>query len=75
METSAKSEKPFNPTKFKNAYTKEKYDRVSLVLLGKGKKQELQDHIKAYYGKDMSLNEWINRAIKEKMERDQKAGG
>lgn len=60
---------PFDAVAYKNQYTKDKYDRVSLVLLGKGKKKELIEHIKKYHGK-MSLNEWINLAIGEKLERE-----
>lgn len=58
----------FDAVAYKNAFTKEKYDRVSLVLLGKGRKEELQAHVKKYGYK--SLNDWINIAIREKIERD-----
>lgn len=49
-----------------NKYVKEKYDRV-LVTMPKGKKDIIQAHSEAL---GESVNGFINRAIKETMERD-----
>lgn len=48
-------------------YVKEKYDRFS-VTMPKGQKEELMSHA-ATMG-DGSLNAFINRAIKETIQRD-----
>lgn len=50
----------FNPTNYKNEFTKEKYDRVSLVL-PKGEKERLKAHADKYDGG--SLNAFLKRAI------------
>lgn len=49
-----------------NKYVKEKYDRI-LVTMPKGKKESVQTHAEAM---GESVNGFINRAIKETMERD-----
>ena len=49
-----------------NKYVKEKYDRV-LLTMPKGQKEIIQAHSEA---RGESVNGFINRAIKETMERD-----
>lgn len=55
----------------KDRYLKEKVDRV-LVTLPKGKKIIIATHAKA---RGESLNAFINRAIRETMERDKGKAG
>lgn len=50
----------------KNRYAQKVYDRINL-LVGKGQKDELKAHAEAT---GESLNAFINRAIKETLERD-----
>ncbi|MCD8189500.1 MAG: hypothetical protein LUD78_04655 [Clostridiales bacterium] len=52
---------------YANEYVKEKYDRVSLILKPKGKKEQVQAHAKK---RGESVNSFIARAIDETMERD-----
>lgn len=52
-----------------NKYMKENYDRVNLTM-PKGQKEELMTH--ATIMGDGSLNAFINRAIKETIQRDTK---
>lgn len=47
-------------------YNAENYDRIELRV-NKGKKQTIKDHAAAV---GMSLNEYVNQAVDEKMERD-----
>ena len=54
-------------TEYKNAWQREKVDRVNLTL-PKGRKDEIRDHA-ASHGE--SLNGFINRAIGETIARDQ----
>ena len=49
-------------------YKKSNYDRME-VLLPKGKKAKLQSHAQA---RDGSLNAFVNRAVDEAVERDNK---
>ena len=56
--------------KVKNRYNEKAYDRINLVVL-KGEKDIITEHAKAYG--DKSTNAFINRAIKETMERDRLA--
>lgn len=49
-----------------NKYVKEKYDRI-LVTMPKGKKEPVQTHAETM---GESVNGFINRAIRETMERD-----
>lgn len=53
----------FNETEYKNRFIKEKYDRINLTV-PKGCKEELK---KAAAEADESVNEYINRAISERM--------
>ena len=48
-------------------YMREKYDRVNLTMIPKGKKRKVGEHAKS---RGESLNGFINRAIDETMERD-----
>lgn len=48
-------------------YVKNNYDRIELTVKPKGKKEELKAHAEK---KGETLNSFINRAIKETMERD-----
>ena len=50
-----------------NKYMREKYDRVNLTMIPKGKKEKVSEHAKS---RGESLNGFINRAIDETMERD-----
>ncbi|MBR2906824.1 MAG: Arc family DNA-binding protein [Clostridia bacterium] len=61
-------EKEFNQIAYQNAFNKEKYDRVGLML-PKGEKDKLRSHA-AKNGE--SLNAFIIRAIRETMEREAK---
>ena len=56
-------------TEYKNKFAAEKYDRVGLML-PKGKKEQLKKH--AEQNGDKSLNAFINSAIDEAVERDNK---
>lgn len=57
-------EKVFNQISYQNSYNKEKYDRISLML-PKGDK----DRIKmAAAAAGESVNEYINKAIKQRMD-------
>lgn len=49
-----------------NKYMRENYDRVNLTM-PKGKKEVVTEHAKKTDG---SLNQFINRAIDETMDRD-----
>lgn len=51
-----------------NKYMKEKYDRINLTV-PKGQKETIQAHAEAH---SESVNGFINRAIDETMERDNK---
>lgn len=53
-------------TGYKNNWAKEKLDRISLTV-PKGRKEELQEHAQQ---QGESLNAFINRAIKDAIERD-----
>lgn len=53
-------------------YVKNNYDRIELTVKPKGKKDELKSHA-ASVGE--TLNSFINRAITETMERDNKEVG
>ena len=50
----------------KNRYNKKAYDRIS-VIVKKGKKDIIKAHAEA---QGTSVNDFINRAIDEKIERD-----
>lgn len=67
MPTMSEARKRANK-KWNEANVKERYDRVS-VLVKKGRKIALQAHSKDH---GESLNGFINRAIEETLERDQK---
>ena len=54
----------FNATKYKNAFQKERYDRI-IVNVPKGQKQIIDEHAKKQGYK--SLNSFIVDAIKEKI--------
>lgn len=49
----------FNSTEYKNKFTREKYDRIGLVVK-KGRKEELKARAES---QGLSLNEYINRLI------------
>lgn len=61
------SENKFNKVKYDNNYIKNNYDQVRFTVK-KGKKEELKVHcIKFGY---KSLNDFINKAVNEKIARD-----
>lgn len=49
----------FNSTEYKNKFTREKYDRIGIVVK-KGRKEELKARAES---QGLSLNEYINRLI------------
>ncbi len=54
-------------TKAQNKYIYKTYDRINLTV-EKGRKENIKEHAKIY--DNGSVNGFINRAIKETMERD-----
>lgn len=58
-------------TKAQNKYINKKYDRINLTV-EKGEKEIIKSHAEKYDGG--SVNKFINRAIKETMERDEIKG-
>ena len=59
----------FNQVKYQNDFNKQKYDRVSLMLK-KGEKEKIKVHAEKHDGG--SVNAFIQRAISETIERDNK---
>lgn len=57
----------FNQIKYQNEFNKVKYDRVEVVMK-KGEKAVIKEIAKAA---GQSVSEYINQAIKERMEREQ----
>jgi len=57
----------FDPTKYKNEYQKEKYDRI-IVNVPKGQKQIIDSEAKKIGYK--SLNSFVVDAINEKLNRE-----
>ena len=57
-------------TKASNKYAAKAYDRIALQVK-KGKKVTIQEHAQS---QDESLNGFINRAIDQTMDRDNKKG-
>ena len=55
-----------NKNEYKNAWIAEKLDRINLTM-PKGRKEELKAHAAA---QGESVNDFINRAITEAIERD-----
>ena len=49
-----------------NKYNKNHYDRIEMKVL-KGEKENITEHAKEYDG---TLNKFLNRAVKETIERD-----
>lgn len=62
----------FNATKYKNEFTKEKYDRLN-IQVPKGQKAIIEAHWKAQGYK--SLNAYVNTLIKKDMEKIVGGGG
>lgn len=60
-------ENKFNKVKYDNDYIKNNYDQVRFTVK-KGKKEELKIHCSKFGYK--SLNDFINKAVNEKMARD-----
>lgn len=60
-------ENKFNKVKYDNDYIKNNYDQVRFTVK-KGKKEELKIHCSKFGYK--SLNDFINRAVSEKIARD-----
>lgn len=58
----------FNPTKYKNDFTKEKYDRLN-IQVPKGQKAVIEAHWKAKGYR--SLNSYVNDLIKKDMAGEQ----
>lgn len=61
------SENKFNKVKYDNDYIKNNYDQVRFTVK-KGKKEELKIHCSKFGYK--SLNDFINKAVNEKIARD-----
>ena len=59
-------EKTFDKVKYNNQFIAQKYDRINLTV-EKGEKEKIAEHADRY---GESVNGFINRAIKEAMERD-----
>lgn len=57
-------EKVFNQISYQNSYNKEKYDRISLML-PKGEKDRIKT---AAATAGESVNEYINKAIKQRID-------
>ena len=57
-------EKVFNQISYQNSYNKEKYDRISLML-PKGEKDRIR---MAAAAAGESVNEFINKAIKQRID-------
>lgn len=57
-------EKVFNQISYQNSYNKEKYDRISLML-PKGEKDRIKT---AATAAGESVNEFINKAIKQRID-------
>lgn len=64
---SENKESKFNKVKYDNDFQKNNYDRINL-LVKKGKKEELKAHCRKFGYK--SLNDFINKAVNEKIARD-----
>lgn len=64
---SENKESKFNKVKYDNDFQKNNYDRINL-LVKKGKKEELKIHCSKFGYK--SLNDFINKAVNEKIARD-----
>lgn len=60
----------FNQIRYQNEFNKANYDRVEVVVK-KGEKAVIKEIAKAA---GQSVSEYINQAIKERMEREQQAG-
>lgn len=60
----------FNKTAYKNQFIAEKYDRINLTV-PKGGKDQIKEHAER---RGESLNGFIQRAIEETMERDEREG-
>nr|DAH44476.1 MAG TPA: hypothetical protein [Caudoviricetes sp.] len=57
-------EKVFNQISYQNSYNKEKYDRISLMI-PKGEKDRIKT---AAAAAGESVNEYINKAIKQRID-------
>lgn len=57
-------EKVFNQISYQNSYNKEKYDRISLMI-PKGEKNRIKT---AAAAAGESVNEYINKAIKQRID-------
>lgn len=57
--------KKFNQIKYQNEYNKKNYDRIEIVV-PKGKKEIIREAAKK---NGQSLNEYINQAIEERINR------
>lgn len=62
----------FNSTKYKNQYTREKYDRLS-VICPKGEKELIEEHYKTKGFK--SFSSYVNTLIKADMNTKIQGGG
>lgn len=60
------NEKAFDQFKYQNNFIKEKYDRIGL-LVPKGEKAVIKEKAVAV---GLSVNEYIYKAVKEKMEKE-----
>ena len=60
----------FNQIRYQNEFNKVNYDRVEVVVK-KGEKAVIKEIAKAA---GQSVSEYINQAIKERMERERQAG-
>ncbi len=60
--------KKFDKVAYNNEYNAKAYDRINLMV-EKGKKKKIKEHADAH---GESVNGYINKAIDETMERDEK---
>ncbi len=60
-------ENSFNKSEYNNNFAKDNYDRIAFQAK-KGKREELKRHIFEFGYK--SMNDFINKAVDEKIERD-----
>jgi hypothetical protein len=64
--TMQKEKKPFNKVAYDNAFIAKAYDRINLTV-PKGEKAKIKEHADSRREK---VNEFIQRAIRETMQRD-----
>ncbi len=66
----AENKTNFDKVSYNNSFNAKKYDRVT-IMLPKGKQQIVKEHAKK---RGESVNAFVNKAIEEKIERDNQEG-